>query len=149
MTRKFNVKGLIAHLEKAEVKADGLPELLAGVAAPMLAENVKKVMGDTSLIANLAQATQDDRERKGYERNVPLIREGDLRDSIEFAAVSAIPERGFIAVAGSDDPRAKWLNDGTAGRYPIPARPHFGIGLGFTHEELEPIIGKAAARVID
>lgn len=57
--------------------------------------------------AQLSPYTQDDRAARGYPPNEPLLREGDLRDSIEHDAGP------FEAVVGSDDRVAVYQELGT------------------------------------
>lgn len=53
----------------------------------------------------------------------PLLRTGEMRDSIEFAIV------GLVGEVGSNDKRALWQELGTAADYPIPPRPFLSKGL--------------------
>lgn len=53
--------------------------------------------GDFAAWRQLAESTQAERERLGYPPNEPLLREGDLRDSIERTV------HGSSAEVGSND----------------------------------------------
>lgn len=70
----------------------------------------------------LADATQKERERKGYLPNEPLLRDGTLRDSIETTV------EGKQAFVGSKNEVMVWQEKGTSrtgwGRG-IPPRPVF------------------------
>ena len=74
----------------------------------------------------LAQSTQDERVREGYSPNDPLLRSGDMRDSLEW---NASP---FQANIGSDSPvaKAQELGDGDD----LPARSFLG-GAAYSKEE--------------
>jgi hypothetical protein len=77
--------------------------------------------------ANLAPATVEDRLRKGFTPDDPLVRSGELRESIEIA------HTGHEAAVGSTDPvllyqevgtgPGTWGKSATAG---IPPRPVLG-----------------------
>jgi hypothetical protein len=66
----------------------------------------------------LAAATIADKERKGFPVPAPLLRTGDMRESIRFE-VEPSP-LGASMTLGSDDPIAKYQELGTA---TIPPRP--------------------------
>lgn len=60
----------------------------------------------------------------GYPPNTPLLREGDLRESIKHRVV------GHSVHVGSDDPVALWQELGTPGAlYPIPPRSFLGRAM--------------------
>jgi hypothetical protein len=57
----------------------------------------------------------------GREGDDPLLRTGGLRDSIEHQV------SGYVAVVGSNDPKAVWQELGTSNAvYPIPPRSFLG-----------------------
>lgn len=66
----------------------------------------------------LAESTQDDRERKGYSRDEPLLRTGALHDSIHSRA--ELTPYGAAGVVYSDDMIAAYQEMGTDR---IPPRP--------------------------
>ena len=68
--------------------------------------------------AELEEATQADRVRRGYSANDPLLRSGGLRDSYQRRVLD-----NRHAIVGSDDPRAPWFENGT--RH-MPPRPVIG-----------------------
>lgn len=67
--------------------------------------------------AELADATKDDRVRQGFEENEPLLRTGEMRDSIHHVVDYE------SAVIGSDDEKAEWQELGTNR---IPPRSFLG-----------------------
>lgn len=67
--------------------------------------------------ANLAEATVDDRLRKGFTPDDPLLRTGDLRKSITTKV------DGNVAGIGSESPIALYQEQGTS---KIPPRPFLG-----------------------
>lgn len=64
----------------------------------------------------LAESTQEDRERKGYAPNEPLLREGNMRDSIGHTVV----DREHTVYIGSNEDIAVYQELGTSR---IPPRP--------------------------
>ena len=83
----------------------------------------------------LAQATREDRVRKGYTPNDPLLRTGDLRDSITHE----VGERE--AVIGSDNQIAVYQELGTRA---IPARSFLGGAAVRKSDEVAAILGRHA-----
>ncbi len=72
----------------------------------------------------LANATIDDRVRKGFTPNDPLLRTGELRDSIYHGIWEAMADTVFI---GSDSDIMVWQELGTPGSpHPIPPRAVLG-----------------------
>lgn len=73
----------------------------------------------------------------GYER--PLLREGDMRDSIEVNAL------GLFGEVGSNSKVALWDELGTPGaEYPIPPRPFLAKGMMDASYLIEELAGEVA-----
>lgn len=73
----------------------------------------------------------------GYER--PLLRDGDMRDSIEVNAT------GLFGEVGSDSKVALWQEIGTPGaEYPIPPRPFLAKGMMDASYRIEELAGSVA-----
>jgi HK97 gp10 family phage protein len=85
--------------------------------------------------AELADATKEDRVRKGYSENEPLLREGDLRDSIQSEV------RALTGVVGSKSPIAAYQEYGTA---KIPPRAFIGPAAFENKKKIKAILGFAA-----
>ncbi|QTD88738.1 hypothetical protein [Burkholderia anthina] len=69
----------------------------------------------------LADATKEDRVRQGFAENDPLLRTGEMRDSISRRV------RGLEAEVGSTSDKLVYQELGTANAaYPIPPRPVLG-----------------------
>lgn len=82
----------------------------------------------------LAESTQQDRERQGYPADEPLLRRGDLRDSIER-------EVGNLeAVIGSKSDIAAYQEFGTD---KIPARPFMGPAAFRNKDKIAKAVGAA------
>ncbi len=94
--------------------------------------------------AGLAPATVADRVANGFPADEPLLRTGQLRDSIESRV-----EQGFRldveGVVGSDDEIAVYQELGTG---TIPPRPFLGGAAFHKKEEVVEILGHAVAVTI-
>lgn len=84
--------------------------------------------------APLAETTEDDKARKGYSLDAPLLREGQLRDSIEHEV------HGLEAVVGSKSEIAEYQEFGTN---TIPPRPFIGPAAFKNKKAIQQILGKA------
>ncbi|MGS1028856.1 hypothetical protein [Burkholderia glumae] len=96
-------------------------------------------VGPFNAWAQLAQSTQDERSRQGYSPNEPLLRTGDLRDSIEHETEQ------FQAVIGSKEDVAAYQELGTKN---IPPRPFLGPAVIRNSDQIAKILGAAVARGI-
>lgn len=67
--------------------------------------------------APLAESTKADRVRKGYTEDDPLLRSGEIRDSIQSEVV------GLAAIVGTKSEIGFWQEVGTSH---IPPRPFIG-----------------------
>src|SRR5438270_8729980 len=86
--------------------------------ARSLIGHYQEAAGPFAAWADLAESTQRDRQRLGYSADEPLLRTGELRESIGCAVRETEAEIGY------NDPRAKWLELGTfrQGQEHIPPR---------------------------
>jgi HK97 gp10 family phage protein len=78
--------------------------------------------------AELAESTKQDRERQGYPDDEPLLRTGELRDSIEHKVI------GLVAHVGSNSDVAVYQELGTS---KMPPRSFLG---GAAHEKAPEIV---------
>ena len=102
-------------------------DVISDTMRAIVRENFATESGDGQAWQELARSTVEERESLGYPGEHPiLIRSGDLFESATNPNDSGHIERvepdltGFSVTIGTNDPRARKLNDG-AGR--IPARP--------------------------
>jgi hypothetical protein len=114
------MSGLVSLLEAAAKFAAFETNLhLAGEAllfdwAATVQKRAKELIGSYKNPAwpQLAESTQADRERQGFPADEPLLRTGELRDSI--GAFVEMHGAGGRAVVGSNDPVAEWQELGTS-----------------------------------
>lgn len=85
--------------------------------------------------AELTDETKEDRLRKGYAEDDPLLRSGDLKESI-------VHEMEILeGVVGSKDPVMAYQEYGTP---TIPPRPTIGPAAFENKEKIKAIVGMAA-----
>lgn len=85
--------------------------------------------------AELSPATEADKARQGYSQNSPLLRTGEMRDSIQHEVGE------WEATIGSTDPTMIFHELGTD---KMPARPVFGPALYRNLSKIQKLIGNAA-----
>jgi HK97 gp10 family phage protein len=95
----------------------------------------QSAVGEFPAWAQLAESTEREKERLGYNRNEPLLRTGDLRDSIQHEV------EGFEAVIGSKSQVMVYHEFGTV---KMPARPVIGPAAYRNKEKIKRILGEAA-----
>ena len=141
MTKTFNSLNslAVALAERALIAISEAEEALSQ-AARLVQNDAKARIGDYQDGAgpfpaweNLADSTEAEKERLGYPLDAPLLREGDLRDSI------VTERRGLEAVIGSKMAIAAYQEFGTDH---IPPRPFLGPAAYERREAIKSIVGK-------
>lgn len=97
--------------------------------------NYQPAVGPFPAWAPLAESTKEDRVRLGYTPDDPLLRSGELRDSISHQVL------GLEAAIGSTSDIMVYQEFGTA---TIPPRPVLGPAAVHNLEKIHKIIGVAA-----
>lgn len=142
--RKFNSVGAFAdHLAKLAIKIE--PALHAELkkvgktlekdAKAIIGEYQTENMGPFPPWKQLAESTVDDRVRKGYAPDEPLLRTGDMRDSIESTV------EGLEVAVGSDSKIALYQEMGTTRG--IPPRPFLSLALVRGQDKIKEKLGAA------
>jgi HK97 gp10 family phage protein len=124
---------LVAVEVTAEHRALGRAAALIQNAAKAKIGDYQEAAGDFAAWAELAESTKADRVQQGYSENDPLLRSGDLRDSIERHV-----EPGEASV-GSNSDIAVFQELGTA---KIPPRSFLGGAAVENAERVVEIIGR-------
>lgn len=88
--------------------------------------------------APLAESTKADRVRQGYSEDEPLLRSGELRESIQSEIV------GLAAIVGTKSEIGLWQEVGTEH---IPPRPFIGPAYVRKIDPLMESIGLAISKV--
>ena len=88
----------------------------------------------------LAQSTQEDRVRSGFSANEPLLRTGEMRDTVEHTV------QGHSGFVGSNDDKAVWQELGTSRG--IPPRSFLGGAAAHKGAEVAEKIGEVVVKKI-
>ena len=95
----------------------------------------QEASGPFAAWAELADSTKEDRLAKGFSENDPLLRSGELRDSIHHEA------EDWEGIVGSTSEIMLYQELGTSR---IPPRPVLGIALYDNLDRIREMIGHAA-----
>lgn len=125
-------RGTVAALVSSEIALRGAATLIQKDAQQRIGEYQGSV-GPFQSWAELADFTKEDRLRLGYSENDPLLRSGELRESIE---VEAYPH---VAVVGSKMKIAAYQEFGTDR---IPPRPFLGPAAFSNKARIHRLIGR-------
>ena len=111
-------------------------------ACQIVEDEAKRVIGTYDYgWTELADATKEDRKAKGYPENEPLLRSGDLRDSISHEVVKS-EHAGYV---GSPLKIALYQEMGTA---TIPARSFLGGAAMHKEHEIHALTGRIVKELI-
>ncbi len=113
---EFTLAGFAEYLIEQKYDIEHANEVALEVGAAMIRDAAKAAIGTYTFPWQvLAASTQADRERQGFPANEPLLRTGEMRDSIGVRIIKA----GHEAEIGSDNQIAVYQELGTS---TIPAR---------------------------
>lgn len=140
---EFSILGFGEFLAAFAIGVHEAREHALEEAAKIIEKEAKRVIGTYDYDwPQLADATQTDRANKGFPPNEPLLRTGELRDSIEHTVHAEDGE----ADIGSDSDIAVYQELGTAGGGwggPIPPRPFLAGAAAHKTDEVVEEMGKA------
>lgn len=144
MAKQLNGLGeLVAQFTKNTLMAIEAVEIGLEHAAKVVQEDAKDRIGEYQREighfpewAPLANATKADRLAKGFTEDDPLLRSGELRDSI------VTEHTAMAAVIGSKLPQSAYLEFGTE---KMPPRPFLGPAALAKRKQIQRIIGTATA----
>jgi hypothetical protein len=106
-------------------------------ACVVIEDEAKRVIGSYDYgWRELAESTQAERARLGFPPNEPLLRTGEMRDSLEHQVVLA-EKKGYV---GSNDDKAVWQELGTSRG--IPPRSFLGGAAAHKGQEAAEAIGQ-------
>ena len=136
---------MAAKLKWAAVRAKNEIDIPTEAYMVVVAKAAKTVIGTyTYGWPQLAQSTQEDRASKGYPANEPLLRTGQMRDSI--AHKSALSPLGAEGVVYSSDVVALWQEMGTSRG--IPPRSFLFKSMWLNTPEMDKVFNTFAAAIL-
>ncbi len=134
----------IAHLKRAELSLKFELETEVGACMASAAKKAKSFIGNQQDgWADLAASTIEEKSALGYPVPAPLLREGELRDSIDHEVETRGPE--IIGLVYSDDEIAEYQEYGTSR---IPPRPFIVPALVQTEPEIEKALSETLMRAL-
>jgi hypothetical protein len=105
----FDVAGFIAELPAIERDFHASGPLIVEKACQIVQKKAKAAIGkDHEMWPQLAESTIADKQRHGFPTPKPLLRTGELRDSIQYTV------HGLEGCVGSDSPIAVYQELGTS-----------------------------------
>ncbi len=142
MTREFQDLGsFVTHLAALNVAVAAAEGRALEKVAVIIESDAKRQIGHYQDAvgpfqdwAPLAESTEAEKARLGYPQDAPLLRTGELRDSIEHEV------HGGEAIVGSKQDKAAWQEFGTDS---IPPRPFIGPAAFRNKDKIEKVLGAA------
>lgn len=140
----MNLTDFVGKLER--IASEEIPEAkraALSVCGQIMQEKAKNLIGHYNYFPEwpqLAESTQEERERLGWTPNDPLLRSGELRESITHETV-----HDNMEVVGSTSEIMVYQEFGTK---TIPPRPVLGPASALTGEEVSKIARRAAYEAI-
>lgn len=148
MAHNMTIAQFIAHLAAFPLHLHHQTEKALEKAAELVEKEAKAEIGTYQGAAGpfaaweeLADATKDDRSKQGFPENEPLLRTGEMRDSIEHKVDGWAGE----AAVGSDDDKAVWQELGTD---KIPPRSFLGGAAFRKGPEVAKILGSSVVQAL-
>ena len=129
--KTFTLAGFAAFLGELAIEQKAANHHALEHAAQIVEREAKRVIGTYDYgWPELSEYTKGDRESQGYEPDEPLLRTGEMRDSINHV----VDEHNLVAHVGSDDMKAVWNELGTKH---APARSFLA---GAAHEKEHEVV---------
>lgn len=146
MSTPMSLGDFAAHLLGAEADIRAAQEAAIVRACKKVRTKARNLIGTPQPEwAPLKEATQADRVRQGFPANKPLLRTGELRDSIEWAAPAWENQTTCVGYVFSNDPIAVYQELGTVS---IPPRPFIGLAAMGLELQIHEMMGRMVASAI-
>lgn len=144
--REFSsLTSFITHLAAAEIAIHKAEKHALKKVALIIEKNAKDRIGQYqeqegpfNKWADLADSTEAEKARLGYPSDAPLLRTGDLRDTIQHEIDDHLVD--MSAVIGSKSDIAAYQEFGTD---KIPPRPFIGPAAFSQKDKIQRILGEA------
>ena len=128
-----------SDLAKMEVGLDMFHHEVMEKVCVIVEKEAKRVIGTYDYNwTPLAEATQADREAHGFPADEPLLRTGEMRDSIEHNVGTEGLRMEVIGIVGTNNEVAKWQELGTSH---IPPRSFLGGAAMHKESEIHEFFG--------
>jgi hypothetical protein len=109
MTKVFSILEFLAEIPAIEHDLHASGPMIVEQACKIVQKKAKAAIGkEHEMEAPLAESSIADKQQKGFPTPKPLLRTGELRDSIQYTV------HGPEGAVGSDLDRAVWLEIGTS-----------------------------------
>jgi HK97 gp10 family phage protein len=142
MTQSFTLLGFIAHLENVEHNMHAIGPGIIRKACEMIAAQARAAIGhEHEMWPALAPSTIEDRVKKGFAANEPLLRTGALRDSIQWTTSAS----GMEGAVGSNSPIAVYQELGTSR---IPPRSFLVSSVISMESKIQHMAARAVVAVL-
>lgn len=142
-----NITHFLVHLAEAQLAVHVATHRALDRAAAIVERDAKQQIGDYQPEAGpfnawpeLADSTKQDRVNKGFSENDPLLRTGELRDSISRQV------QGSEAAVGSTSDVMVYQELGTDR---IPPRPVLGPAALKNKDRIEKVLGDAVVHALE
>ena len=134
----------VAGLRRSELALKFELEVTVGAGMAAAEKLAKSFIGEQQPgWDDLAASTIEEKTALGYPVPAPLLREGELRDSIESEVETLGSE--IVGAVYSDDPVAEWMEYGTSR---VPPRPFIFPAVIQTLPEIEEALAETLARAL-
>lgn len=128
-----------ADLTKIVAGADMFQREVMEKACKIVEKEAKRVIGTYDYgWPPLAESTKEDRARMGFAEDEPLLRTGEMRDSIEHRVEVEHVGLEVVGLVGTDNEIAKYQELGTR---TIPPRSFLGEAAMHKEEEIHELFG--------
>jgi phage gpG-like protein len=139
MLGEFSIRSFIAYAAVMDVLVEEAKHHALETTAKHIEKKAKEVIGTYDYgWPQLAESTQEDRVHKGFSANDPLLRTGQLRDSIGHTV-----DGSTRATVGSNEDVAVYQELGTA---TIPPRSFLLSTAMHEHDKILHIIGETVVK---
>lgn len=145
MAREFSLTGFAGFLGKAVVRYETEKAHVLKQAARVVQAESKRVIGTYDYAwPELAESTKRDRVNQGYPEDEPLLRSGEMRDSIEVGPITGGWADTSIEV-GSNNDKAVWQELGTD---KIPPRSFLWYAALEKEKEITHLLGGIVPKIL-
>jgi hypothetical protein len=140
MTKLFDLVGFAAELRAVDLDLEALGPKIVEEACKIVQKKAKSAIGkEHELWAPLAESTIADKARHGFKTPAPLLRTGEMRDSIEYVV------HGNEGAVGSNSEVAVYQELGTSH---IPPRSFLVSSAIASEDRIHRMAGGAAVAAL-